>query len=190
MRQLLLALSLIQVVAAQQAPVEGNPKSSVRVIIYEDLQCSDCAVFRRIMDEALLPKYASSVAFEHRDFPLEKHKWARKAAIAARYVGAQNPQLGVKFRQFCFSNQQALTPENFDTRLSAFAKEHGIAPDGVRAALGDAKLTALVEEDYQDGIARGVARTPTVYVDGTAFVEPSTPDEIVKALDQALSRKK
>jgi protein-disulfide isomerase len=43
-----------------------------------------------------------------------------------------------------------------------------------------------VEEDLQDGIARGVARTPTVFVNGEAFVEPSTPDEIAKAIDAAL----
>ena len=76
--------------------IEGDPKSSVRVIIYEDLQCPDCADFRRMLDTQLLPRFAAKVAFEHRDFPLAKHAWARKAAIAARerreHVTPSNPQ--------------------------------------------------------------------------------------------------
>ena len=36
--------------------VEGKPDSEVRVLIYEDLQCSDCAVFRKMLDEKLLPR--------------------------------------------------------------------------------------------------------------------------------------
>jgi hypothetical protein len=30
---------------AAQGLVEGNSKSEVRVVIFEDLQCSDCAAF-------------------------------------------------------------------------------------------------------------------------------------------------
>ena len=44
--------------------VEGNPSGQVRAIIYEDLQCSDCAVFREMMDKRILPKYGDRVAFE------------------------------------------------------------------------------------------------------------------------------
>ena len=35
---------------------EGNLQSPVRVIIYEDLQCSDCAVFAVMMEKQILPK--------------------------------------------------------------------------------------------------------------------------------------
>ncbi|HPQ16423.1 MAG TPA: thioredoxin domain-containing protein, partial [Bryobacteraceae bacterium] len=80
-----LVLMAALALAAQKPLVEGNPSSRVRVVIYEDLQCPDCANFRRMLDEKLLPKYAATVAFEHRDFPLPKHSWARKAAIASRF---------------------------------------------------------------------------------------------------------
>ena len=83
-RRLLLGLLASTVaVSAEQPLVEGRTESKVRVLIYEDLQCPDCAEFRRMMDEKILPRYAERVAFVHRDFPLAKHAWARKAAIAA-----------------------------------------------------------------------------------------------------------
>src|SRR4051794_16108543 len=84
---------------AQKPLVEGNPASSVRVLIYEDLQCPDCADFRVMLDKELLPKFEKTVAFEHRDFPLPKHEWARKAAIAARFFESVSPQVAVEFRK-------------------------------------------------------------------------------------------
>jgi protein-disulfide isomerase len=45
----------------------------------------------------------------------------------------------------------------------------------------------LVEKDVQEGVARGVAKTPTVFVDGTPFIETFTFEELSKALDAALA---
>ena len=39
-----------------QRHVEGNAASRIRVIIYEDLQCPDCAVFRQALDATLLDR--------------------------------------------------------------------------------------------------------------------------------------
>ena len=65
------------------------------MIIYEDLQCSDCANFQRILDDRLLPRYGRRVAFEHRDFPLAKHAWARKATVAGRFFDSIKAETGV-----------------------------------------------------------------------------------------------
>ena len=43
-----------------------------------------------------------------------------------------------------------------------------------------------VERDYQDGVARGVAKTPTVFVAGKPFIETFTLEEISKAIEQAI----
>lgn len=175
---------------AAQHPVEGAPQSPVRVLIFEDLQCPDCADFRAMMDEKLLPKYSGTVTFEHRDFPLAKHAWARKAAIAARFFGEQSPELGIDYRRYCFSNLQTSTPENFSDRLTAFAKEHKLDPALALASLEDKRLATIVEDDFQDGIARGIARTPTALVNGRPFIETIVFEEISKALDEELKAAK
>jgi protein-disulfide isomerase len=189
MRLALAAVLTSAALLAQQAAVEGNPKSRVKVLIYEDLQCSDCAVFRQILDQHLLPKYGDRVAFEHKEFPLERHLWARKAAIAARYFGEIKPELGTEFRRYAFANLEAITPENFNEKLAEFARKHKQDPSKATAALDDKRLAGLVQEDYEEGVARGVSRTPTIFVNGETFVEPSTPDDISKALDQSLAGK-
>src|SRR5450432_3400878 len=123
--------------------VEGNSQSPVRVVIFEDLQCPDCAAFRVMMDTQLLPKYGSRVAFEHRDFPLPKHNWARKAAIAARFFDSVQPELAVEFRRSTFARLTEITPDNFNETLAAFAKAHSMDPAKALASLTDKTFAAL-----------------------------------------------
>ncbi|MGC4050783.1 MAG: thioredoxin domain-containing protein [Paludibaculum sp.] len=170
----------------QQRLVEGKADSPVRVLIFEDLQCSDCAVFRVMLDEKLLPKYGAKVAFEHRDFPLAKHAWARPAAIAARYLQTVDLAKAVKFRQLAMKSQAEIKPENFNSFLAIFCEANGIDRDKALAALQDPKLEALVQKDFEDGVARGIAHTPTALVNGVPFIETFTVEEISKGIDAAL----
>ncbi|HYI97765.1 MAG TPA: thioredoxin domain-containing protein, partial [Bryobacteraceae bacterium] len=115
--------------------VEGNPGSAVRAIAYEDLECGDCAVYRRMLDQQLIPKYDKQVAFEHREFPLPKHKWARQASIAARHFDRIDPKLGVAFRKYVMQNQPEITAENFSAKVHAFAQTNGADGPQATAAL-------------------------------------------------------
>jgi len=165
--------------------IEGNPDSEVRVLVYEDLQCPDCAHFREMMDRQILPRFGRRAAFEHRDFPLAKHNWARKAAIASRFFGTVSPPLAIEWRRYALANLSWMTPDNFDDALSAFAREHGVDPAKARAALEDKSFADAVEGDYQGGIARGVARTPTVVVGDEPFIETFTFEEISESMEKA-----
>jgi protein-disulfide isomerase len=180
-------LLLAAAMAAQKPLVEGNPGSAVRVVIYEDLQCPDCANFRVMLDQKLLPRFGAKVAFEHRDFPLPKHKWARDASIASRYFEVSSPELAIKWRQYAMANQSKINPENLRAKLSEWAKRNGIDPEKAIAGLGNSELAAEVDRDYQDGVARGIAHTPTALVNGEPFVETFTYEEISAAIEKALA---
>jgi protein-disulfide isomerase len=185
-----MALALVPALAAERHLMEGAAQSPVRVIIYEDLQCPDCADFRTMLDQKLLPRYSSTVRFEHRDFPLAKHAWARRAAIAARYFEEFRPGLGLAYRQYAMAHLREITAANFNERLSQFARDHGADPAMAEAALGNARLAALVEEDYQEGVARGIARTPTVLVNGRPFIETFAFEDVAQAIEAELAAAK
>ncbi len=184
---LLVAACSMRLAAAHNEIVEGNPSSPVRVVIYEDLQCSDCAHFRGIMDQRLLPRYGSRVKFIHRDFPLGKHDWARDAAVAGRWVYEHDHALGIIYRREIMSEQDNITPQNLKPWLAEFAARNQLDPKGIVDSLNDQRLTTLVDEDYQGAVARGVTKVPTVYVNGQAFVENIVYDDIAKAIDQSLA---
>jgi len=187
---LVLVLSAMALPAQNTPPslVEGLAASPVRVLIYEDLECSDSAHFRRMLDQQLLPKYADKVAFIHHDFPLAKHAWARRAAIAARFFAARSPELGLAFQRYAMAGQELTSSASFNMRLSIFAHEHGIPPDAAIAALSDPRYGELVDQDHREGVARGVSHTPTVFVNGQPFIETFTFAEISKGIDQALAQ--
>ena len=163
MRTLIAILMLAASSSAALKPlVEGNPSSQVHAIIYEDLQCPDCAVFREMMDKQILPKYGDRVAFEHRDFPIPRHKWARQSAIAARYFESVDPKLALEWRRYSLANHNEITAETFNDKFSEWAKAHGIDPAKATAALGDKALAAAVEDDYQDAVACNAVATDTL----------------------------
>ncbi len=157
-----------------------------RVVSYEDLECPDCAVYRVMLEQKLLPKYENRVVFEHRDFPLPKHRWAREAAIAARAFNHVRAEAGLAFRAFCMTNLRNITADNFSEHLSVFARSNGIDPLKIREHMADPALGQAVERDYQEGIARGIERTPTVLVNDKRFVEHFTFEQLALAIDAAL----
>ena len=175
---------------AAQGLVEGRAGSPVRVIIYEDLQCPDCANLRVMLDQRILPKYGDRVEFVHRDFPLAKHAWARRAAIAARYFTEKDPKLGLEYRRHTMATQGEATADNFKDRVAEFARQHGLKPEEALAALDNPRYAELVEQDYQEGVGRGIVHTPTALVNGAPFIETFTFEEISKGIDDALAQAK
>jgi protein-disulfide isomerase len=166
--------------------VEGNPAGNVKVLIYEDLQCSDCVRFRQMLDDKLLPKYGARVAFVHRDFPLPKHDWARDAAVAARWVGDQSAELGITFRRELLAEQNNVTQQNLRRWLTEFATRNHLDQKGIVDCLTDQRLGSLVDQDRHAAAARGVTKTPTVYVGGVSFVETIIYDDLARTIDEAL----
>ena len=169
------------------AALEGNTQSPVRVVIFEDLQCSDCAKLRVMLDTQLLPKYGRAVAFEHRDFPLAKHSWSRRGAMAARYFDSQNPTVGVEFRRQALANLDKIEAEDLASWIASFARQYAVDPVKAVASMSSASLAAQVEKDLAEGVARGVAKTPTVFVDDEPFVETFTFEAISHAIEAALA---
>lgn len=190
MKPTALLFAVAMCLTAQAPNVEGNANSPVRVIIYEDLQCPDCANFRHMMDRDLLPKYKATVAFEHRDFPLPKHNWARRAALAVKFFETVSPEVAIEFRKNTMAKQAQISDEGFKDYLSGFAKAHKVDPAKAIAALDDQTLIAEVEKGYREGIARGVAHTPTVLVDGEPFIESFPVADVMKAIDRELAANK
>jgi protein-disulfide isomerase len=174
--------------AARLDVMEGNPASQVKVLIYEDLQCADCARFEAMFEQKILPKYGSRVAFIHRDFPLGKHDWARPAAVAARWVYEQDKELGIQIRRELLSEQDHITPAKLNAWLIDFAARNHLDQKAIVDSLKDPRINALVDQDLQGAVARGLKNTPTVFVGGESFVETVVYEDVARALDIALGK--
>ncbi len=184
MRTLTLLLFAVLGSAATGDLVEGNPSAAVKVTIYEDLQCGYCQTLRTMLDEKLLPRYGTQVAFIHRDLPLGRHDWARSAAMVARWIYEQNPNLSIVFRRELLAEQEHITKASLKPWIIEFAGRNKLSETGITAAMDDPRLGITVDEDLQLATTRGIKKIPAVYVAGQSFVETIVYDDLAHAIDQ------
>lgn len=168
-------------------PVEGNPDSAIRVDAWEDLACPDTTLWQLMLIEELLPAFGDRVAFVAHDFPLEKHHWAEAAAMASRRFSAWDSAAGLRFRRYCLTHIAEISVENLPERIVDFAVEHGFDAETAELSLRDEALREAVAADRQSGHARGVHKTPTVFVGAIEFVETFSAHAVATAIEAALT---
>ena len=198
---ILFALAMGSFVSAQTAAVEQNvlrpPKGAkVAIVVFEDLQCPDCANAAPLLEEA---SKTYKIPLVRHDFPLPMHNWSKDAAVMARYFDTKSKKLGNEFRDYCFHHQIGVgkeqpTIKNADdlhAQAAEFAKAHGftlplaIDPQG--------KLQAEVENDRSLGMSIGLEHTPTIYVVSNStqaqpFVEVVDRSNLYSQIDQMIAQ--
>src|SRR5436305_10659453 len=112
------ALAIAQDVHPALRPPKG---ASVAIVVFEDLECPDCARAAPLVEEA---GRTYKIPVVRHDFPLPQHKWSRDAAIMARWFDTKSVKIGNEFRDQVFANQQSITsPEQFKAFAEKFAAE-------------------------------------------------------------------
>ncbi|MGH9535321.1 MAG: DsbA family protein [Terriglobales bacterium] len=162
------AFSLPQAAPALPAPVVapelGNPHAKVRVVVFEDLECPDCAHWRQLMNDGIFAQYRRTVRFEFRDYPLSQHPWAYNAALLARFFATKSPRLYFAWQNFCFTHQDQITATNLLGDAIALGQAAGIPSAEVESAFSDPALFAAIRRDQQQGKRWGIVHTPTILV--------------------------
>lgn len=167
-----------------------RPPAGAKVAIVEfiDLQCPDCAAANPLIKEAAK---SYNIPIVRHDFPLPKHNWSFDAAVIAKYFDSTSKDLGFAWRDYCFVNQPAITPENLRSYAERFAKQNNtqlpfvVDPDG--------KFASQVKSDFALGQRVGIEHTPTIYVVsnstmGRPFVEVVDRSKLYSIIDDMLSQ--
>jgi protein-disulfide isomerase len=177
---LLTSFSLAQDKSSILKPPKG---ADVAIVIFEDLECPDCARAAPLVEEAAK---AYKIPVVRHDYPLPKHEWAYDGAILARYFDTHSKALGNQFRDTVFQHQLEITKQN----LQDFATRFGAANkvDVPFIVYPQGKLAAQVEADRSLGNAIGLDHTPTLYVvsnkrAGTPFVEVVDRTQLFQLID-------
>ena len=161
--------------AADTSSLRPPPGAQVAIVEFIDLQCPDCAAKNPLVKEAAK---TYNVPLVRHDFPLPKHTWSFEAAVIAKYFDSKSKTLGSAWRDYCFENQPAITPESLRSRAEKFATANGdtlpfvVDPDG--------KFANEVKTDFALGQQVGIEHTPTIYVVSNS---PSKP--VVEVTDPA-----
>jgi protein-disulfide isomerase len=181
-----LCLLLAALAAAQSAdnPALKPPKGAqVAIVVFEDLECPDCARAAPLLEEAAK---TYNIPVVRHDFPLQMHPWSMEAAILARYFDTKSKKMGNEFRDTVFQHQLEINKDNLHAFAEKFAAAHKVDLPFVVDPQG--KLAALVEADRNLGNSIGLNHTPTIYVVsnknvGKPFVEVVDRTQLFQLID-------
>ena len=153
--------------AGDTSSLKPPPGANVAIVEFIDLQCPDCAAKNPLVKEAAK---TYNVPLVRHDFPLPKHTWSFEAAVIAKYFDSKSKTLGSAWRDYCFENQPAITPESLRGRAEKFAAQNSatlpfvVDPDG--------KFANEVKSDFALGQQVGIEHTPTIYVVSNSASKP------------------
>jgi protein-disulfide isomerase len=163
------------------------PKGSkVAIIVFEDLECPDCARAAPLLHDAA-KQY--NIPLVQRDFPLPMHPWSFDAAVNARFFDTKSAKLGDEYRSYIFQNQLQINKQNLRGMTERFADQQKVALPFVIDPNGD--LAAKVKADYQLGQRIPLDHTPTIYivsdtVRGQPFIEVVDRTKLYQLIEQVI----
>ena len=174
--------------SADTSSLRPPPGAKVAIVEFIDLQCPDCANANPLIKEAAK---TYNIPIVRHDFPLPKHNWSYDAAVIAKYFDSKSPQVGAAWRDYCFMNQPAITPENLRSNAENFAKQNNTSLPFVVDPAG--KFAAEVKADFALGQRVGIEHTPTIYVVsnkayGKPFVEVVDRSKLYSIIDDMKSQ--
>ncbi len=153
----------------------GNPKATLLVVEYSDLECPYCKQFQLTLKQMMTDfGQKSDVAWVYRHFPLYKGTETRpalhsksgkesEASECANELGGANA-----FWKY-IDTVYEITPSNNGldpAKLPDIAEQIGLDRTKFTACLSSGKYASKIEADYNEGVTAGAQGTPyTVIVD-------------------------
>ncbi len=160
------------------SPFLGPEKAKVTLVVFSDFQCPHCAKLGPLFEQ-ILDKNPDTVKIVYKNFPLNMHRYAAAAALAAAAADMQG-----KFWQYhdlIFENYQNLSIE----KLISFASQLDLNIPQFKKDMNSNTAKIRVGRDYEEGRRLKVTGTPTLFINGRLVRDRST-DNIQKMIDEAL----
>ena len=182
-------------VSADGRPARGGPANAPVVIVgFDDLECPFCAKMHAQLFPALQERYKDQVRIVYRDFPLDQHPWAVRAAVDANCLAAQSAPGYWNLVDYIHAHAADMggaekTLAKANETLDTLTKE-----EGKRQKVNEATLNACVEKQDDTAVKAsvklatdlGVDSTPALFINGERL-EGAVPMEYVyRMIDKAL----
>jgi protein-disulfide isomerase len=192
-------------VSAEGRPARGGPATApVLIVGFDDLECPFCSKLHTTIFPAITDRYKNQVRVVYRDFPLDQHPWAMRAAVDTNCLGAQTTPgyWNVVDYIHAHGGDIGTPPASADGKAPA-DKTLGLAFDQLdklvreQAAFQKADLTRLnaciakqdtaaIEESKQLAQKLGVDSTPSLFINGDK-IDGAVPIEFLfKVIDEAI----
>lgn len=140
-------------------PSKGPADAPITIVEFSDFQCPYCSQARQVVDK-VVSAYAGKIKLVFRNFPLQFHNNAAKAAEAGLCAASQDKFW--EMHDWMFENQDKLSVEELKKGASGL----GIDSDKFNKCLDSGENTKKVQESMQAASKAGVRGTPAFFVNG------------------------
>ena len=135
----------------------GNSEAKLVMVEFVDYQCGHCSLYHEITYQKVKSEYIDTgrLFYVVGNYPLEHHRFARKAAEAAYCAGDQGRYW--EMRDFLFHNSRYLNTE----KILELGKELGLDTFQFNACVEAGLHTERVENEKREAHRMGIKQTPT-----------------------------
>ncbi|NJK45131.1 MAG: DsbA family protein [Pleurocapsa sp. SU_196_0] len=158
--------------------VSGAEDAPVKIVEFADYQCPGCAFFALNVAAQFKTEFVDSgkVRLAYRDFPLQIHQNAPRAAVATACANEQGRWQAM--HDILYRSQpswNSLSDEAFKVRLEDFARQLGLTDATFSSCVSGTKFDDAIQNDLRAGEATNLTGTPTFVVNGYRVVSDRVP---------------
>lgn len=166
---------------------EGPKNAPVTLELFGDFQCPPCATASVVLDK-LRREYGSKLRVVYSEFPLQMHRFALPAAMAAEAAGLQDHfwEMHDLIYQYQTVWSQASDPGPL---FAGYAQSLGLDMTRFAADAKSEELLLRIKKESDAGVARGVKNTPTIFINGKEVRGVFNEDTLRGLIDSALGKK-
>ena len=182
-------------------PSRGGPESAPVIIVgFDDLECPFCGRLHESIFPAITQRYGDKVRFVYKDYPLDMHPWAMRAAVDVNCLGAQSEKGYWNLVDYIHAHASDVGADPKDAKadktlaraneqLDKLTKEQGEFQKADMPKL-EACLTkqdtAAIEASKKIGEALNIDSTPTLFINGDKIDGALPLDFLFGEIDDAL----
>jgi protein-disulfide isomerase len=182
-------------VSGEGRPARGGPANApVLIVGFDDLECPYCATMHKQLFPALMERYKDQIHIVYRDFPLDIHPWAMRAAIDTNCVGAQSPAGYWNLVDYIHAHAAEMGGEEKSLAKANDTLDSLTRDEGKRQKLNADTLNAcVVKQDdtavkasMKLGESLGVDATPALFINGEKMEGALPLEYVYRMIDNAL----
>jgi protein-disulfide isomerase len=151
-------------------PTMGPADAPITVVEFADFECPFCARAFSVLETMANTTYKDKMRVIFKNYPLNVHPWAVKAAAAAECARLQNPNAFWDFARYFYTNQGSIKPKNVQEHVDKEAANLKLDGPSLKACMGSAAASDRVKQDQADGNSIHVNSTPTFFINGIPVV--------------------
>lgn len=160
---------------------KGSSEAPVTLVEFADFECGYCRRVHPVV-ERLLSEYGDALRYTFVDYPLEMHKRAIPASVAARCADDQD-----KFWEY-HENLMVMRGDLSDEDLKKRAESLELDLDLFASCMTDSSHAEAVDQLFDLGQKLGVTGTPTFFINGRMVEGAKSYDDLKSVIDEEIER--